>query len=194
MKKTLNTNDYVKVKLTSDGIKLLKSQYNEMLKQMPSLARKSMGPFEEPKTDEEGYSEFQLWELMHHFGEYMYNGNPNPPFFNNIKITEENLTKIKKFVFPSFEQWVKKRKRVRVELGAYCCEICASSYGSDSTTYVLAAALADRNPINIYTSQIFTRSFDYVGDDEKLKEWYENAILEFNSFWQGHIKSTYIEE
>ncbi len=92
MEKIFNINDFVKVKLTEEGMRILEAQYNELLKQMPPQARKSMGPFKKPKADKEGYSEFQLWDLMHHFGEYMYNGNPNSPFFNNIKISEKYLT------------------------------------------------------------------------------------------------------
>lgn len=92
MEKIFNINNYVKVKLTEEGVRILESQYNEMLMQMTPEARKSMGPFKRPKVDKKGYSKFQLWVLMNHFGEYMYNGNPNPPFFNDIKISEEYLT------------------------------------------------------------------------------------------------------
>lgn len=102
--------------------------------------------------------------------------------------------KIKKFAFPSFEEWVKKGNKVRVELGAYCCEVGAFSWGNNSTTYMLAASLADRNPLNIYTPQIFSRRFEDGGDVEKLKEWYETATQEFNTFWQNHVNSTYLEE
>ena len=59
---------------------------------------------------------------------------------------------------------------------------------------MLAASLADRDPLNIYTPQIFSRSFEDDGDNEKLKEWYETVILEFNKFWQNHVNSTYLEE
>mgnify|MGYP003291933549 CR=1 FL=1 len=91
MEKIFNINNYVKVKLTKEGVKILKSQYNEMLKQMTPQARKSMVSFKKPKADKDGYSEFQLWELMKHFGKYMYNGNINPPFESTIKISEEYL-------------------------------------------------------------------------------------------------------
>lgn len=91
MDKFFNINNYVKVKLTEEGLKILKSQYNEMLKQMAPQARKSMGPFKPPKVDKNGYSEFQLWGLMQHFGSYMFNGNMNPPLELTIKISEEYL-------------------------------------------------------------------------------------------------------
>lgn len=102
--------------------------------------------------------------------------------------------KVKQFVFPSFEEWVKKGNEVRVELGAYCCEVSPSAWRSDSTIYMLAASLVDRNPLNIYTPTMFSRSFEDKGDNEELKTWYYTVTLEFNTFWQEHVKSTYLEE
>lgn len=101
---------------------------------------------------------------------------------------------IKTFAFPSFEGWVKKGSVVRVELGAYCCEIRAYSWGNNSTIYKLAASYVDRNPLNIYSPQIFSRRFEDFGDNEKLKKWYDEVTLEFNSFWKNLVISTYIEE
>lgn len=91
MDKTFNINSFVKVKLTEEGIRILEYQYNERLKEMSPQIRKTMGHFKKPRVDKKGYSEFQLWELMHHFGNYMYNGNMNPPFDMNIKISEKYL-------------------------------------------------------------------------------------------------------
>lgn len=102
--------------------------------------------------------------------------------------------KVKPFVFPSFEEWVKKGNEVRVELGAYCCEVRPSAWGGGRTIYMLAASLVDRNPLNIYTSKMFSRSFENYGNHEELKTWYETVTLEFNTFWQEHVKSTYLEE
>ena len=92
MEKIFNINEYVKVKLTEEGVKILKAQYEETLKQMNPQSRKAMGPFKKPKVDSEGYSEFQLWELMKYFGNYMYIGNMNIPFDMNIKISENYLS------------------------------------------------------------------------------------------------------
>lgn len=91
MEKIFNINSHVKVKLTAEGVKILKAQYNDLLTRMTPQARQSMGPFKEPKVDNEGYSEFQLWVLMKHFGNYMYNGNMNWPFHMDIKISEDSL-------------------------------------------------------------------------------------------------------
>ena len=102
--------------------------------------------------------------------------------------------KLKSFKFPTFEEWEKKECKVRLELGAYCVEVRAFSWGRDGTTYMFAASLADRNPLNIYTPQIFSRRFEYVGDDGAFKEWYNNTVSEFNQFFENLLRKTYIEE
>lgn len=102
--------------------------------------------------------------------------------------------KLKSFKFPTFEEWEKKECKVRLELGAYCVEVRAFSWGRDGTTYMFAASLVDRNPLNIYTSQIFCRRFEYVGDDGAFKEWYDNTVSEFNQFFENLLRKTYIEE
>ena len=102
--------------------------------------------------------------------------------------------KLKSFKFPTFEEWEKKECKVRVELGAYCVEVCAFSWSNNGTTYVFAASLVDRNPLNIYTPQLFYRRFEYVGDETPLKEWYEKSVLEFNKFFEELLKKTYFEE
>ncbi len=89
--KDFNINQYVGVKLTDEGLRILESQHNELLKSMTPEAAESVGPFVAPQVDEEGYSQIQLWELMHSFGRYMYNGNPNIPFEMDIKISDEYL-------------------------------------------------------------------------------------------------------
>ena len=58
-----NINDYVKVKLTEKGLRTLKKQHEELKRKAPSI-----GEYREPKIDREGYTKFQLWDLMSHFG------------------------------------------------------------------------------------------------------------------------------
>lgn len=91
--KQLNLNDEVKVKLTEAGIKILEDRHNYFLKQFGDRATaiKALGEFKAPKVDENGYSSFQLWELMNIFGQAMYNGNPNIPFEMNIAIDDKYL-------------------------------------------------------------------------------------------------------
>ena len=103
--------------------------------------------------------------------------------------------KIKPFVFPDFEEWVKKDS-TEIVLGAYKCEVGVFAWtaGSCNKTYKFALALSNRNPHNIYTEKLFNKNFEYVGDDEKLKEWYNNTIKEFNVFWGNLVKSTYFDD
>lgn len=70
-----NANHYVKVKLTSEGIAELKRQHEEL----NHYYNGRFGEFTLPKTDEEGYSEFQLWDLMQCLGRMMKMGT-NIPF------------------------------------------------------------------------------------------------------------------
>lgn len=64
-----NINHYVKVKLTEKGIEILKEQHNDIQKYALLLP-----DFEEPQKDDDGYTKFQLWELMLKFGNHLYNG------------------------------------------------------------------------------------------------------------------------
>lgn len=91
--KDFNINQYVGLKLTEEGLKILESQYNELLSTMNPEAAESLGDFKAPQVDEEGYSHFRLWILMNHFGKYMYNGNPKPPFEMTITFSDKDLTK-----------------------------------------------------------------------------------------------------
>lgn len=91
MDRTFNINSYVKVKLTKEGNKILREQYKETLSKMTPQQKKAMGRYKPPQVDEEGYAKFKLWQLMNHFGKYMYNGNMNPPFCMDIKIAKEDL-------------------------------------------------------------------------------------------------------
>ncbi|UPI12722.1 hypothetical protein [Bacillus phage SBSphiJ4] len=70
-----NANHAVKVKLTSEGLAELKRQHDELYAYYGDY----IGEFTLPKTDEEGYSEFQLWDLMYRLGRLMKMGT-NIPF------------------------------------------------------------------------------------------------------------------
>ena len=82
MEISVNVNHYVKVKLNDIGIKELQRQHNELAIKLPKL-----GKFEKPKTDIEGYSKFQLHDLMRKFGHMMKLGY-EPPFDTSIVFGE----------------------------------------------------------------------------------------------------------
>ena len=71
MRKTVNTNVnyWVKVKVSEYGIKCLKDDHERL--QLPY-------DFKTPKVDGEGFSKFQLWDLMMRFGPYILLGGRIP--------------------------------------------------------------------------------------------------------------------
>ena len=66
-------NQNVKVKLTTFGIEKLKEKHDKIRAYAPGL-----GEFKIPGTDFNGYSTFQLWELMEDIGEYWGMGKRLP--------------------------------------------------------------------------------------------------------------------
>ena len=82
MKIQINLNEVVKVKLTERGKEIHKKIHEDIRKEAPHL----IGEYKGPIVDAEGYTKYQLWELMGDFGSQMFNGSP--PCFegNNIII------------------------------------------------------------------------------------------------------------
>jgi hypothetical protein len=80
-----NVNEWVKVKLTEQGLAILKSQHDELRRDFPKLK-----PWKPPAVDAEGYSKFQLWELMNRFGESVSIGC-KLPFETMIRLTIEPI-------------------------------------------------------------------------------------------------------
>lgn len=73
----VNINEYVKVKLTELGISILKEKRNKQNKEFEALGLKGFGEYI-PDLDEEGYTKFQLWDLMRMFGDSLSNGTEIP--------------------------------------------------------------------------------------------------------------------
>jgi hypothetical protein len=73
-----NISQFVKVKLTTFGIEKLKEKHDKIRAVAPGI-----GEFKIPQTDFNGYSSFQLWELMEDLGEYIGIGK-RLPFETNI--------------------------------------------------------------------------------------------------------------
>ena len=69
-----NINEIVKVKLTDFGVKVLKQSYTRYGLESLKIIK-----------DEEGYTKFQMWELMSTYGKYMGLARENV-FDLNIKI------------------------------------------------------------------------------------------------------------
>ncbi len=65
---SFNINNYVHVRLTAKGRNVLHSQKIKI-----------------PSEDQNGFSKWQLWELMNTFGPYLHNGE-TVPFETTIKL------------------------------------------------------------------------------------------------------------
>ncbi len=74
---TFNVNDYAKVKLTPEGIKILKKQH-EALRHLVGFTREF-----DLKIDAQGYYKTQMWDLMQTFGPHISLGK-KVPFETNI--------------------------------------------------------------------------------------------------------------
>lgn len=74
-----NVNNKVKVKVTEFGEQVLRKRHEEVNKHFLESSEFQL------EKDGEGFTEFQLWELMSIFGEHLYNG-AEVPFETTIKI------------------------------------------------------------------------------------------------------------
>jgi len=81
-----NINDYVKVKLNDKGRKIHREWWD-------NIYQDCSHPFEyqAPKEDENGYSKWQLWGLIHIFGPHITLGT-RVPFECDIIIDEKDCT------------------------------------------------------------------------------------------------------
>lgn len=76
-----NANEYVQVRLTDHGRKIVKEDYDNNF----PLHLRDKYPFEPKKEDAEGYCKFQMWDFMRIFGPHLSLGAVNP-FEMEIKI------------------------------------------------------------------------------------------------------------
>lgn len=78
-----NINDYVRVRLTPYGHKALFDQYLALISHYPY--KTPPFPYSAPKEDENGWSKWQMWDLMSTLGGSISMGGPNP-FETSIEI------------------------------------------------------------------------------------------------------------
>ena len=79
-----NINEKVRVRLTETGLKQLEQEHNAI---MGPMAERH--PFKPPSVDADGYSEFQLWDLMLTLGKHCYMGPPLP-FETEILLVQDD--------------------------------------------------------------------------------------------------------
>ena len=82
----LNVNDTVRVKLTDYGLAHLRREHDELNKLFNGL----MGDYVPPVQDEDGYCDFQLWDLMYKMGPLLRMGG-SAPFETTIEINADSL-------------------------------------------------------------------------------------------------------
>lgn len=76
-----NINDYVSVKLNDAGREILRQDHEAFRRMVPNTRA-----FVPPEEDEDGFSRFQLWDLMHKFGPHISLGRI-PPFETTIRFS-----------------------------------------------------------------------------------------------------------
>jgi hypothetical protein len=79
----MNFNDYCWVRLTDAGREIHKRLFDELRVHCSGLAY-------EPPPAINGWSRFQLWELMRDFGKHCYNGQMKLPFGTEILFADPN--------------------------------------------------------------------------------------------------------
>lgn len=73
----INFNAPVKVRLTEFGIGIMRQKHDELNHQIKKHGGKGLNDFK-VKIDDDGYTSFQIWQLMNTFGEYMHMGFETP--------------------------------------------------------------------------------------------------------------------
>ena len=81
-----NMNDYIRVRLTDEGREIHRRNHEALMRTLPASASEAF-PYQPPKEDEDGWSEWQGWCLMKEFGAWMRMG-ADQPFELTVEITE----------------------------------------------------------------------------------------------------------
>lgn len=77
-----NVNDHVRVQLTDLGRQIHRDYWTPFCL--------SGYPYKAPEEDAQGWSKFQLWDLMKTFGKHLGNGQPGP-FATEIEILTDGV-------------------------------------------------------------------------------------------------------
>lgn len=75
-----NINNYVRVKLNDHGRKICKDYHDDLFK-----SSRMKPEYTPPVEDDDGWSKWQMWELMQKFGPHIYLGG-EVPFDPQIEI------------------------------------------------------------------------------------------------------------
>ena len=83
---TYNINDKIKVKLTKYGNSIMEKDVTNTLGMLKNFNYKDYFPYH---TDEDGYTEFQLWDFMRIFGSHFHVGCQQIMEHNEIIFIDE---------------------------------------------------------------------------------------------------------
>jgi hypothetical protein len=84
-----NINDNVYVKMTDEGRRIHRQAHDDLNAHIRSVSPKvPRFEYHPPAEDEDGWSKWQLWELMASFGAHMHNGC-RVPFELTIRIPDD---------------------------------------------------------------------------------------------------------
>jgi hypothetical protein len=92
---SFNINNNVKIQLTEEGIAHLKREHDKLF----AMYGVSKPSFRTPEVDADGWSKFQMHEVMFNFGSLTYNGSNKIPFYTGIKIIHDRPVRWKWIIF-----------------------------------------------------------------------------------------------
>jgi len=82
-----NLNENVRVKLTDTGKEIMRKKHTDLVTKFGSVISDKSKIFTLPPEDENGYSQWKMWQLFSNFGEHIYMGC-EPPFDLTIEIPD----------------------------------------------------------------------------------------------------------
>lgn len=102
---------------------------------------------------------------------------------------------IKKFTFPSFEEW-NTSQIYRTNLADYYLSIGAFSWDNSREHFILGIACL-RDPINMWSKNIFSEQHIYEYDNPnkivELEKWYNQVTIKANEAFEKYMITTYFE-
>ena len=98
----INLNERIKVRLTDLGKDIYYHQFDNLNERAGRCVLKPVYP----KTDEDGYTEFQLWVFIELYGRHIGMAKPNVIYPNEIVRVEEPTTDTAPVAFKGFAEWV----------------------------------------------------------------------------------------
>ena len=114
--------------------------------------------------------------------------------WTEIKKGKRIMKTVKKFNFPSFEEWYDNECEWEQQIGSYICEVgyCGGRM-DDNYNEVERDYRVFIYPINnYYYGKILISYYEWdIKNENELKKWYEDSIKEANIKWEEYILKNY---